>query len=87
MTGRWHRQGHSRSLTLLAVATSLALLLACAESGRTPSEAEIYSAKNHLRQYLEELKATDTPAAGQQEMAWASYARVLFSSNEFNYVD
>ncbi len=55
--------------------------------GRTPSEAEIQSAENHLRKCLDELKTTDAPASRHPEMAWASYARVLFSSNEFNYVD
>ena len=64
------------------------IVLACQLAwGRTPSEAEIQSAENHLRKYLDELKTTDAPASRHQEMAWASYARVLFSSNEFNYVD
>jgi hypothetical protein len=55
--------------------------------GRAPSDGELRVAENYLRNYLVELKTTKVPAPGQLEMAWASFAGVLFGSNEFSYVD
>ncbi|MBI3851130.1 MAG: PSD1 domain-containing protein [Verrucomicrobia bacterium] len=55
--------------------------------GRAPSDAEVHSVENYLRNCLDELTTTSIPASKHLEMAWASYAGVLFSSNEFCYVD
>ncbi len=55
--------------------------------GRAPSDKESDSAKDYLRNYLDELKTMNIPPAEQLETAWASYAGVLFGSNEFSYVD
>ena len=35
----------------------------------------------------ERLNAIGVPADERERQAWASYARVLFSSNEFLYLD
>ena len=41
----------------------------------------------YLREVGGRLTAAGVPAAGRPRAAWASYLRVLFSSNEFAFVD
>jgi hypothetical protein len=53
--------------------------------GREPSEAELSDGVEFLKGYAEGLKEAD--AVKRSELAWAAYARVLLSSNEFLYVD
>ena len=49
--------------------------------------AECAGTVTYLRQYIEELQAAGVPEARRAPLAWASYARVLFGSNEFLYID
>lgn len=55
--------------------------------GRPASKEEIRLGADYLRRCLEALNETSLPADQQARAALASYARVLFSSNEFMYVD
>ncbi len=55
--------------------------------GRNATRDEIKTAKAYLQECALDLKATDLPAEKQPRAAWASYCRVLFSSNEFLFVD
>jgi hypothetical protein len=55
--------------------------------GRPASAEEIKDGKIYLQQCRQSLKETKTPAKEQPRAALASYCRVLFSSNEFLFVD
>jgi hypothetical protein len=55
--------------------------------GRPATPAECQAAEAFLRRYMQEVKAAGTPAELCPRLAWAGYARVLFSSNEFIYID
>jgi hypothetical protein len=55
--------------------------------GRPATAAETQAGEAFLRQYAQELKAAGTPPDQCGRLAWAGYARVLFGSNEFIYVD
>lgn len=48
--------------------------------GRTPRSAEISRGARFIRSYR-------TKVDGSEEKAWAAYARVLFASNEFLYIE
>lgn len=54
---------------------------------RTPTGSEYKEGMAYLRKLRSELRKTDVPADQQARMALASYARILFSSNEFFFVD
>jgi hypothetical protein len=55
--------------------------------GRPAIPAECQAAEAFVRRYVQELQAAGTPADQCPRLAWAGYARVLFGSNEFIYVD
>ncbi len=55
--------------------------------GRPATSDEIQLGEEYLRDCAAALKETELPADQQGRAALASYARVLFSSNEFIYVD
>jgi hypothetical protein len=55
--------------------------------GRPASAEEIQTGKNYLKQCRQSLKETKLPVKEQPRAALASYCRVLFSSNEFLFVD
>ncbi len=55
--------------------------------GRPATAAEVRMGRNYLKVCLAALKETNLPADEQPRAALASYARVLFSSNEFVFVD
>jgi hypothetical protein len=55
--------------------------------GRPPSTEEIDASRRYLERYTEELARLGVPAAGQEQEAWTSLARVLLSANEFVFVD
>jgi hypothetical protein len=55
--------------------------------GRPATSDEIRLGEEYLRDCAAALKETELPADQQGRAALASYARVLFSSNEFIYVD
>ena len=55
--------------------------------GRSASHDEIKTAKEYLQKSAQGLKETDLPVEKQPRAAWASYCRVLLSSNEFLFVD
>jgi hypothetical protein len=54
---------------------------------RRPDEAEIAACRSFVDRYRTGLKATDTPADQHELLAWAAFARTLFASNEFLYID
>jgi Protein of unknown function (DUF1553) len=55
--------------------------------GRAASPGEIKEAGLYLQRVAEDLRAVKTPEEKIEQMALASYLRVLLSSNEFLYVD
>jgi hypothetical protein len=55
--------------------------------GRPPRPEEAERAAAYLDAYRQELKKIETPAERLELEAWLSFARVLFCSNEFVYVD
>ncbi|MDB6028096.1 MAG: hypothetical protein JWM68_4319 [Verrucomicrobiales bacterium] len=55
--------------------------------GRAPSKAEVSDGISYLNKIRGELRHTKLPADQQARGALASYARVLFSSNEFFFID
>ena len=54
---------------------------------RRPDDAEIAACRSFVDRYRTGLKATDTPADQHELVAWAAFARTLFASNEFLYID
>jgi hypothetical protein len=54
---------------------------------RRPDAAEVAAGRSFIDRYLTGLKATDTPADQHELLAWAAFARTLFASNEFLYID
>jgi hypothetical protein len=62
----------------------LAYLLAL---GRPPTAEEQRQAELYVQEFSAEWKRAGTPAAQPAVLAWASFARILYSSNEFVYVD
>ncbi|MEO6182204.1 MAG: PSD1 and planctomycete cytochrome C domain-containing protein [Verrucomicrobiota bacterium] len=55
--------------------------------GRSASRDELKTAKEYLQQCARDLKETDLALEKQPRAAWASYCRVLLSSNEFLFLD
>jgi uncharacterized protein DUF1553 len=55
--------------------------------GRLPDKEERTSSEAHLLLLREKLKTTDVPAEEHVRKAWAVFAQVLLSSNEFAFVD
>jgi hypothetical protein len=55
--------------------------------GRTATREEIRDGQKYLKQCTAELKKAGIPAEEQPRDALASYARVIFSSNEFFFVE
>jgi hypothetical protein len=55
--------------------------------GRAPTKEEIRTGEDFLRECRVAVKETRMPVDRQPRVALASFARVLFSSNEFMYVD
>jgi Protein of unknown function (DUF1553)/Protein of unknown function (DUF1549)/Planctomycete cytochrome C len=55
--------------------------------GRSPSPEELHRSQAYLQQTEEKLKSIEVPAESHQQKAWASYAGVLLSSNEFIFVE
>lgn len=55
--------------------------------GRAATRAEIHDGQNYLKQCATELKKAATPAEEIPRAALASFARVIFSSNEFFFVE
>jgi hypothetical protein len=55
--------------------------------GRAPTDEERRAAADYLRDAAEALGTGGVPAAQRPRQAWAGFARVLFGSNEFIYVD
>jgi Protein of unknown function (DUF1553)/Protein of unknown function (DUF1549)/Planctomycete cytochrome C len=55
--------------------------------GRPAARDEIKMGRDYLQAAREAMKDTNVPAQEQHHAALASYARVLFGSNEFLYVD
>jgi uncharacterized protein DUF1553/uncharacterized protein DUF1549/cytochrome c len=55
--------------------------------GRPANKEEIRAGKDYLKACQEDLKETKIPAEQRPRAALASFCRVLFSSNEFIFVD
>ncbi|EMI21600.1 secreted protein containing DUF1549 [Rhodopirellula maiorica SM1] len=55
--------------------------------GRSASEDELRQTLSFLATYHSKLSATEEQPQATSHAAWAAFARVLFSSNEFLYVD
>jgi hypothetical protein len=55
--------------------------------GRPPAPDELAACESYLRRARETLTKTTVPAAQHVRTAWATLAQVLFSSNEFAFVD
>ena len=71
-------EADTKTRTELAYRTALA---------RRPDDAEIAACRSFVDRYRTGLKATDTPADQHELLAWAAFARTLFASNEFLYID
>ncbi len=54
---------------------------------RRPDDAEIAACRSFIDRYRAGLKATDAAADQHELLAWAAFARTLFASNEFLYID
>ena len=55
--------------------------------GRKPDDAEIAACQSFIDRYRTGLQATDTPVDQHELLAWAAFARTLFASNEFEFLD
>ena len=55
--------------------------------GRPSTSEEVKVGRNYLKECRAALKETKMPADEQSRVALASFARVLFSSNEFVFID
>ena len=56
--------------------------------GRPPDRLEMERARAYLKQFGDELKEAGVVEPAELERkAWSSYAHVLFTSNEFVYID
>ncbi len=55
--------------------------------GRPPQSAEIAHMTSYLNHYKQQLTEAATPPERMELEAWTSFARILFSSNEFLYLD
>jgi hypothetical protein len=55
--------------------------------GRPPTKSEVAEAISYTQKARSELRLAKTPTDQQARSALASYARVLFSSNEFFFID
>jgi len=55
--------------------------------GRPATREEVHLGQHYLRHCREAMRETTIPADRQGRAALASYSRILFSSNEFIYVD
>ncbi len=55
--------------------------------GRNAAPAETLKVKAYLQQYQQEAGVAGITAQARAKAAWASYARILFSSNAFLYVE
>ena len=55
--------------------------------GREPSEAEVSRAIGYLNRMISSTNPTENALSVIELRAWASLCRVLFSANEFLYVE
>jgi hypothetical protein len=55
--------------------------------GRPASPEEVEKGVAYVRRYAGELARAGAAGAGREREAWASYARVVLTANEFLYVD
>ena len=55
--------------------------------GRRPNEDELSSSKDYLDQYVKMKSTASSPIDARRREGWASYGRLLMSSNEFLYVE
>jgi hypothetical protein len=55
--------------------------------GRPASPAEVERGVAYVRRYADELGRAGAAEAGREREAWASYARVVLTANEFLYLD
>jgi len=68
----------AKARTELAYRTTLA---------RRPDDAEVAACHRFIDRYRTGLAATATPADQHELLAWAAFARTLFASNEFLFID
>jgi hypothetical protein len=54
---------------------------------RRPTSNEVDQALDYLARFDQALQKSELTAAQRESEAWTCYARVLFASHEFNYVD
>ena len=54
---------------------------------RRPTSDEVQQAVDYVSRVSEALQQSNLSRAQLESEAWTSYARVLFASHEFNYVD
>ena len=54
---------------------------------REPREAEVRSAGEFLGRYRRALADAEAPASRHEEACWSAFARTLFTSNEFLFID
>ena len=55
--------------------------------GRPANADEIRMGQTYLRRIADRMPAAGTPETHRLRSAWASYLRVLYSSNEFFFVE
>jgi len=71
-------ESDEQARTELAYRTALA---------RRPDADEVAASRGFIDRYRTGLEATDAPADQRELLAWAAFARTLFASNEFLYID
>ncbi len=54
---------------------------------REPLDAEIEQAQGFLARYRRQLGADGVPVEEQSRLSWSAFARTLFASNEFVFID
>ncbi len=55
--------------------------------GREPLDDELEGAKTFLAQYRRQLGSDGIPVGEQSRLSWSAFARTLFASNEFVFID
>lgn len=85
-----NQQSHHYALQLIKQHTSDAYRIRTGvESawGVIPSESEVAEFVEFIRNYREQSARLNLPEEKQNELAWAAFARVLMTSNQFLFVD
>jgi hypothetical protein len=83
-----HAQGLADRLIKFSPDAAARIDLACQLCwSRRPTSEEVEQALEYLDEFDKARNASDLPPEQREAEIWTSYARVLFASHEFSYVD